>query len=697
MNNFYEVAKGISSIDLSLSDHDFIEKIIESLSSLHNIKSVWINIPHSSVKSLDSNLSSFGISQPKTLKKISNKNYCPIVSQNQIEDSFRAFIPIVEGKTISLISTIDFYESPNKETMLSLEYLISTTWFRLKEKINYKKYIDESTFLRWITQKGNIGLFDWDMANGIVLFSDILKQKLGHEPSDVPNTYQEWENRLHPDDKQTALQHINECIQKRSESFILEHRLRHKSGHYLWVRAQASIFYNQSGQAYRMFGVHLDINELKKTQENYRNLAHFDNLTGLPNRNFFETSIYNLILDNSNNTQKSALLFLDIDRFKNINDSMGHHYGDELLIKCSKRLKNNLREIDLCARLGGDEFAIFIQDFNSHEEILALAKRLIAEISKPYNIFGCTAFVGLSIGIAFTPEDAVDLIQLKRAADIALYNSKADGRGIYSIYCKEMSDFAIDRQELETALRAAITNGQLRLHYQPKISLVTGRLIGFEALARWYHPQRGYISPDIFIKLAEETGLIIELGKWAIVNATRQIQKWQQSGYSPGKVAVNVSSKQLVRSDLVNDVRQAILDSKISPQSLELEITESFLVNDPAKAGEVLRKIKGMGVSISIDDFGTGFSSLGYIKDLPCDTIKIDQSFVNDITGETRSLALVRAIIAMSNELGLDVIAEGIECKEHVDVLQKLGCNKGQGWYFSKALPVDQVVFDSVY
>lgn len=688
MNNLYEVAKGISSIDLSLSDHDFLEKIIETASSLYEIESLQFNFPQNSINTFNKENCTSETDQARIIKKITDKKYCPIVETAYPNKISRAFIPILEGNEITLISTIDFHIPPDRKTMLSVEYLISTSWYRFKEKAKNKKNIDDSFFLRQVTQKGSIGIFDWDIANGTVMVSDILNNILGYKSHDISGSYLGWVSRLHPIDRKDTLKYVKDCIRKRNKSLILEHRLRHKKGHYVWIQAQATIYYSESGHAYRIFGVNIDINKLKIIQDDLRDLAHYDSLTGLHNRYFFEKTAKELIFENSRKNKKSALLFLDIDRFKNINDSMGHQYGDKLLIECSKRLKTNLREIDMLGRLGGDEFSIFIQDFKNNEEILSLAKRLITEISEPYSIFGCTAYVGLSIGIAFAPTDGKDLIQLKRAADIALYKSKADGRGISSTYSTEIPDFAIDRHEFETSLRAAMTNGQLSLHYQPKISLTTGLLIGFESLARWVHPERGNIRPDVFIALAKDTGLIIELGKWMIINATKQIQKWNKSGVSAGKIAVNVSSMQLLNSDLVSDVIQAISESNIKPQSLELEITESFLLNDPKTASDALRQIKDIGVSISIDNFGKGLSSLGYLKDLPWDAIKIDKSFTRDISGDTKSRALVRAIIAMSHELDLDVIAEGVACKEDVEVLKALGCDVGQGWYFSKELPV---------
>lgn len=431
-------------------------------------------------------------------------------------------------------------------------------------------------------------------------------------------------------------------------------------------------------------GVLNDISKVKETQEQLAQLANHDRLTGIPNKFFFESLVGHLIEKDKRFKRKSALLYLDMDRFKNINDSMGHDYGDQLIIDCAQRLSGQIRDMDYCARLGGDEFAVFVDDYESEEDVYALADRLIQVISAPYNLEGCTSHIGMSIGIAFYPRDGRNLEELKRAADVALYKAKADGRGVYRTYSADMSDMAKERLELETMLREAMANDDLTLHYQPQVDIHTGKTIGFEALSRWQHSEQGFISPGKFIPLAEETGLISDLGRWALMRAAKQLKEWIDMKMEIGYVAVNVSALQLARTDLVADVKTAIAKYSIPASMLELEITESFLVHDPDKAADVLHELKALGVRISIDDFGTGFSSLGYIKDLPCDCIKIDQSFIRSITEEESDRSLVKAIIAMSKGLGLGVIAEGVETPEQVDLLRTLGCPVVQGWYYGK-------------
>ncbi|MGH1461976.1 MAG: sensor domain-containing protein [Neptuniibacter sp.] len=427
-------------------------------------------------------------------------------------------------------------------------------------------------------------------------------------------------------------------------------------------------------------GVLSDISELKKNEQELVTLAHYDRLTGLYNKHHFET-----LVDAQLENDHGALLYLDLDRFKAVNDSLGHDYGDLLLIECSKRLNEASQDYEVfIGRIGGDEFGIFFKDYERARDISNFTQNLISKISQPYLLDEATAYIGLSVGIAFYPSDGRNLGELKRAADTALYQAKKDGRGICRLFSTEMLEATSERVALESLLRDAIENRDLQLHYQPQVDLVTGQIMGYEALARWNHKKLGAISPAKFIPIAEETGLIIELGQWAIKETVQKIKQNIIENCQQYYIAVNISAVQLARTDLVNDVQTALEQYRVDPTLLELEVTESFLIDDPEKAANVLKSLKALGVRISIDDFGTGYSSLGYLKNLPFDCIKIDQSFTRGITQGDSDLALVKSIIAMAKGLGLKVIAEGVENEEQAQILIENNCDMAQGWLYGK-------------
>lgn len=428
--------------------------------------------------------------------------------------------------------------------------------------------------------------------------------------------------------------------------------------------------------------------ELEESREHFRHAAFHDVLTGLPNRAFL-TDRLRATIDKTNkqSTQPFALLFLDLDRFKYINDSLGHASGDKLLIEISRRLKRSLRDMDMVARLGGDEFAILLDELFEEDEALQIAKRVQDELSKPFYLMGHEVFTAASIGITFSTAGYEHPENVLRDADTAMYRAKEKGKARYEIFDSQMHADAMSRLQLENDLRRAIERNELQVYYQPIISLSTERISGFEALIRWEHPERGFVFPAEFIPLAEETGLINGIGEFILLEACRQIREWhsEQSPFKPF-ISVNLSGKQFAQPNLIERIKNTLLETGLEPQYLKLEITESVIMENASEAETFLKKLRKLGIKLSIDDFGTGYSSLSYLHRFPFNTLKVDRSFVSNMSEGDENTEIVKTIITLANNLGLSVIAEGVETKEQLDKLRSLKCTYAQGYYFSRPL-----------
>jgi len=429
---------------------------------------------------------------------------------------------------------------------------------------------------------------------------------------------------------------------------------------------------------------------LQLSEEKYRILAHRDPLTGLPNRVLFAELLSHAIVQSEANQMPFALLVLDLDHFKNINESLGHDIGDQVLVEASKRLQLQLPERDTIARISGDEFNMII-DRSEALPVDLIAQRMIDTLSQPYQIGDKTLYLGASIGIALYPSDGRDAATLHSCADAAMHRAKAQGRGLLRFFSPEMTTRAKQRLSLEAELRHAIQNQELRLHYQPQLDLKTSEIVGVEALIRWQHPERGIIPPNDFIPLAEESGLVVVLGEWVMREACRQIKTWTEAGFAPPQTAVNVSAVQLSRAQLVELVKDVLSTTGIEPAQLELEITESFVMVDRDQSFTTLTELKRLGVCLSIDDFGTGYSSLAYLQQLEVHKLKIDMSFVHDMMNNSGNAAIVKAIIALGHSLDLEVIAEGVEQQEQADYLRSLECDSIQGYLIGRPMPADEM------
>lgn len=430
--------------------------------------------------------------------------------------------------------------------------------------------------------------------------------------------------------------------------------------------------------------------ERKHAEARMEFLAHYDSLTGLPNRTLFRDRLAHAIARADRDNQMLALLFIDLDRFKTINDTLGHDIGDLMLKDVAERIKTCVREEDTAARLGGDEFTVILEQIAAPEDASGVAQKIIDELAPPFNLLGDEAFISASIGISIYPMDNTDMDGLLKNTDAAMYNAKETGRNNFQFYAKEMNVKALGRMELENSLRHAVERGEFVLYYQPKVSLDTGQTVGMEALLRWAHPQRGIVSPIEFIPLLEETGLINQVGDWLIHTACLQNKIWMDAGFPPMRVAVNLSARQFQHNDLLQHVTRALDDSGLDGDFLELEVTESLLMQNPEYILDVFHKMGALGVvRIDIDDFGTGYSSLSNLKRFPITTVKIDKSFVQGIPLDAEDVAIVTTVIGMAKSLKLKVIAEGVENEAQLALLCELGCDEIQGYVFSRPLPAE--------
>ncbi len=436
--------------------------------------------------------------------------------------------------------------------------------------------------------------------------------------------------------------------------------------------------------------LHHDLEERKRVEQSIRHMAHHDALTGLPNRALFRDRLTHAMAQADRYHQKLAVMFLDLDRFKAINDTLGHNVGDQLLKIAAERLRSCVRDCDTVARLGGDEFTVIVEDIIEERDASAVAQKILDTLSQPFNLYGHEVFISVSVGVTLYPSDDENADNLLRNADSAMYRAKEFGRNNFQFYVAEMNVKAHERLRLESALRRAQDRNEFMLYYQPRVDLLSGQMIGAEALLRWRHPELGLVSPAEFIPILEETGMIIPVGDWALREACRQNHDWQKMGLMPIRMAVNLSVRQFIQRDLAGAVIQALEATGLSAQFLELEITEDLLLEHNQTNIATLTRLRNLGIHISIDDFGTGYSSLSYLKRLPIDTLKIDQSFVRDIGTDPDNKAIASAIIAMASSLRLNVLAEGVETEEQLAFLRAQGCNEIQGFSFSHPLPAEE-------
>ena len=535
-------------------------------------------------------------------------------------------------------------------------------------------------------QGANDGLWDWDLRENRIYFSDRWLAMIGFGPGELAEDPDAWFDRIHPDDREKLFADLGLHLEGRTPFLETEHRVRHAEGRFCWMLVRGAAVRDGAGKAYRLAGSQTDISQRKDAEEKLAHDALHDGLTGLPNRSLFMDRLGQaMAFQQRRSDYRFAVLYIDIDRFKTINESLGHMQGDHLLVTVGKRLASCVRPGDTVARLGGDEFSVLIEDFGDTDEPLRVATRIHRALGAPHDLDGTEVFASASIGVAIGDPHYTRADDLLRDADTAMYRAKDLGRGKHAVFHPSMLAHAREQLQLETDLRRAIERGELRLKYQPVVSLATGQISGCEALVVWEHPQRGTIPPGDFIPAAEETGLIVPLGRFCLMQACRDAREWSDRGHRVS-VSVNLSGKQLVQPELLEHVRSALDASALDARRLRLEVTESVIMENAGPAAVLLTQLKALGVHLLLDDFGTGYSSLSYLHNFRFDTLKIDRSFVSRLEQPGRQSEIVRTIVSLARALSMEVVAEGVENAAQVEQLQILHCDYAQGFFFSRAL-----------
>jgi diguanylate cyclase (GGDEF)-like protein/PAS domain S-box-containing protein len=553
---------------------------------------------------------------------------------------------------------------------------------------------------------GEMGDWEWDVRQDRIFPSPQARRIFGHPTAWDALQLDGFLTTVHPEDADRVREACERAIAA-GDAFAIEHRVIQMGGRLRHVHQQVEVTaHDESGRALKLAGAVHDITQRKDAEEQIRRLAYYDALTGLPNRLLFSDQLLKAIANAERHGQKVAIMFIDLDHFKRVNDTLGHGAGDELLRLVSARLSSSIRTEDALgrpagadvansiARLGGDEFIVMLSDVQGVTEAAAIARRLVAALNDPLTIMGTELYIGGSVGVAMYPNDGTDIDTLLMNADTAMYRAKEAGRGGFQFYDASMNARALDRLVMETMLRRALERSEFMLHYQPRVELASGRIVGAEALIRWQHPERGVVPPSEFIALAEGANLVIAIGEWAIDAACRQLAAWRAAGMGPTTVAVNLSASHLRDSALPDLVRRALTQHGVPASCLEIEVTESILMADPELCVDNARRLSELGVGLSIDDFGTGYSSLSYLKRLPITSLKIDQSFIRDLATDPDDAAIITAIIAMAHTLKLRVIAEGVETEAQRAFLKTHHCDEFQGFLFSTA--VEAPVFASL-
>lgn len=574
----------------------------------------------------------------------------------------------------------------NNEELIALENELKKQFEELAIKSNALALSEQRYELA--VEGADCGIWDWDVENDIYYLSGKWKSYLGYEDNDIKNTFNGFTNLIHQKDKEEAISTIKSYIIGESDVYESIYRMVCKSGGEKWILSKAKAIKNSEGKNVRLAGSHTDITELKLIQNELKSLAHYDMLTELPNRFSFELKINDLINDTKKYdlNKEFALIYMDIDNFKHVNDTLGHISGDLLLKYVSNILKYQVKAPDFVARLGGDEFAIIFEDIKDREEVSDKIKGLLKYLRRPWILDKQEFFISHSIGIAIYPEDGDSLSTLLKNSDVAMYYVKKNMKDNYCFYLPEIQEQNSKKIKMINDLRRAIDNEEFALYYQPIINLRDGRIIGSEALIRWFHPLKGMISPMEFIPLAEEIGLIHDIERWILKTALMQKKEWEDMGYEDIKLSINISGKSVTRTGFVDEIKELLSKVKIKNDKIQFEVTETALMEELNESTKVLKEIRDMNIKIALDDFGTGYSSLTYLKKLPIDVVKLDRDFIRNISQISEDQIIAKHVIKLTHELNFEIVAEGIETEEHLDFLKLNNCEYGQGYLFSKPI-----------
>ena len=572
---------------------------------------------------------------------------------------------------------------------------VVTTCEDITERKRTEEALRESEERYALAMKGaNDGLWDWNLLNGKVFYSSRWREMVGERGREMPQVLDTWIDRTHPNDRASLEEDLLAHREGRTPRFENEHRLLHRDGSYLWVLARGMVHRRGDGTPTRITGSITDITDRKGQEQRLTYEALYDPLTGLPNRAFLDDLLRRAMKRVKRQPEYTfAVLFVDLDRFKQVNDTLGHAIGDRVLAEVAKRLQTCVRPGDVVTRLAGDEFCILLDDVGDGRGATRVARRILESLEEAVQVEGRTLFTGASIGIAVSDRDTLDPEHLMRNADTAMYRAKTGGRSRFEVFDRTMHERAMELMRLEAELRRALEEDQFHLVYLPVVRLEDRRIIGLEALLRWQNPERGEIPPDVFVPIAEETGVIVPMGWWVLDRACTEMARWVEQFPSMRElsVSVNLSIKQLRQPDLIGKVNSALQRSGLPPERLLLEVSETDLMAEPEWHEEVLGGLQELGVHVQVDDFGTGPSSLTYLDRFRVSTLKIDRSFVETINAPDGEAAIVQAIITLARQLGIRVVAEGIETDDQGNRLRSLDCDVGQGFLFGRPMVAEDV------
>ncbi|WP_051541874.1 putative bifunctional diguanylate cyclase/phosphodiesterase [Clostridium lundense] len=582
------------------------------------------------------------------------------------------------------------------DRLTSIYEELSTTEEELRNQYKELKRNQEALRIseeryRLAVEGANDALWDWDFLNNEFFISEKWKNEISNKDiNDNLSIIGKLTRLIYPQDLDKAFGTLKDYLRGKTPYLMCEYRIKFKNEEYKWVLTRGKILRDKDGRPIRMAGSLSDITDRKLYEEKIKQLAYYDRLTGLPNFHFLKERIKEQINKGTEET-KFALMLIDLDNFRNINDTLGHEFGDKVLIAIGNELKGILGNEDIICKMSEDEFLIFKNSIKHKCDMVAVAERILKQFQSPIMVEGHEVYTTASIGIDAYPNDGSDSSTLLKNVDSAMYIAKQRGKNRYEFFHKSIYNNILERTKLERDLRRAIENNEFLLYYQPQMSLSTREIIGVEALIRWKHSQRGIVSPAEFIPLAESTGLIVPLGKWVLETACRQNKLWQKMGYKNINISVNVSALQIQQGNFINMVKNILSEVDMEPKFLDIEITESTLMQSIDSVVKKLQYLREMGIRISLDDFGTGYSSLNYLKKLPINTLKIDKVFVDDIRDESIDEAITGEIIQLAHKMRIDVVAEGVELEKQVEFLKMQECDKIQGYVLSRPLPNKEI------
>lgn len=609
-------------------------------------------------------------------RQLPNMEFCPIVMLTGLDDMDSVTRAYEAGAT-------DFVNKP-----INWPVLEHRVRFILKSAESLRSLSKGDLQLANAQRISSVGSWEWSAGSGAVYWSDEMYRICGLRPGGGGKSYLGFLAFVHPEDR-LKVETAARAALEHGSTYDLEHRLLLRDGIERVVHGKADVVFDVDGKALSMSGTLQDITQRKLAEERIYFLANYDALTDLPNRNLLSERLTQALGQARRNSQRITILCLDLDGFKFVNDSYGHAVGDILLKTVAARLKAAIRESDTVARLGGDEFVLIYSGLVDNSDVICSVQRIVGLFAEPFMVDSRELHITASIGVCMYPDDGENAEALFKNGDVAMYAAKESGRNCFRFYAHEMGRRIEQYVQMETALRVALEQHQFEVYYQPKVNLRSGTLSGVEALVRWNHPQDGMIQPDSFISLAETTGLIVPIGEWVMRTACAQAKQWHDMGFDDMSVAVNLSAYQFSQQSVASLVLRVLADTGLAAQHLELELTESMLMSDSDGMLTALRDIKAIGVTLALDDFGTGYSSLAYLKRFPIDVLKIDRSFVRNVTTDPNDASLTKTIVLMAKSLRMKTVAEGVETQGQLGFLSAIKCDAVQGFYFSKAVNAD--------